>query len=66
MLENHKLMEQATKKKTKRWKLDVLSFKLVTRDTFQSPITPLGFPAVPSFDAAKIGQDPSAVSPKHP
>ena len=56
---------EGTNKERKNKELDVLCAKLVTEDTSQSPITPYGFP-VASFEAAKFGQDPSLVSPKHP
>ena len=36
---------------------------LVTSDVSQHPMLPYGFPAM-SFEAAKVGQDPSAVSSK--
>ena len=41
--------------------VDVLDCMDVTLDTSQSPITPYGLP-VASFEAAKVGQDPSPVS----
>ena len=47
-------------------KVRLLLFILVTADTSQSPITPYGLPVPGTFEAAKDGQDPSAVSPKHP
>ena len=50
---------------TQRGRVHLLSDILVTADTFQSPITPYELPGVAS-EAAKVGQDPSAVSPKHP
>ena len=46
-------------------KVHLLKVISVTADTSQLPITPYGLP-VASFEAAKIGQDPSLVSPKHP
>ena len=45
--------------------VDVLRHNSVILDTSQSPITPYGL-LVASFEAAKIGQEPSADSPKHP
>ena len=44
--------------------VDVRLSMIITLDTSQSPITPYGSPVVVSFEAAKIGQDPSAVSLK--
>ena len=46
-------------------RVNLLCAILVTADTSQAPITPYGWPVV-SFEAANFGQDPSAVSPKHP
>ena len=47
-------------------RVHLLRYILVTADTSQSPITPYGLPVPGTFEVAKVGQDPSAVSPKHP
>jgi hypothetical protein len=44
-------------------RVHLLLYIVVTADTSQAPITPYGFP-VASFEAAKVGQDPSGVSLK--
>jgi len=45
--------------------LENIASMSVTCDVSQEPIRPYGLPVVAS-ESAKIGQDPFAVSPKHP
>ena len=51
---------------TGRERVHLLYCIIVTADTSQSPITPYGSLVPGTFEAAKVGHDPSGVSPKHP
>ena len=69
-IERRRRGNRSSQKKTRSWRgrerVYVLVVISVTKETSQSPITPYGLPVAASIEAAKVGQDPSGVSPKHP